>query len=90
MVCGYFDQNRTLLAGIPRATLLLWRPQLQQAMLNIALGSQPLSLSYTQGDGSKSITHNIVSVAQAQNLLQLVNRCLGLPAVRRPMRPYFA
>jgi hypothetical protein len=86
----YFDQNRTILAGIPQATLLTWQAQLQAAVINVALGANPLSLSYSQGDGSsKSITHNIVNQMQAQNLLQLVNRCLGLPAARRPMRPIY-
>jgi hypothetical protein len=86
----FFDQNRTVLAGVPRATLTAWQAQLQAAVLNVALGSNPLSLSYSQGDGSsKTITHNIVNQMQAQFLLQLVNRCLGLPPARRPMRPFY-
>jgi hypothetical protein len=85
-----FDQNRTILAGIPRATLLLWQPQLQAAMFNAAIGANPLSLSYSQGDGgAKSITHNIFSQTQAKGMLELVNRCLGYPPVRRPMTPFY-
>ena len=87
---GYFDQNRTILAGVPRATLVIWQGQLQQAMINLALGANPLSLSYSQGDGgAKSITHNIVSPVQAKGMLELVNRCLGLPPTRRPMTPFY-
>jgi len=84
-----FDQSRTLLAGIPRATLLLWQGQLQTAMLNHALGGQPLELSYMQGDGRKHVSYNVMNPAQANNLLMLVNRALGLPRQRYAMRPYF-
>jgi hypothetical protein len=83
------DQSRTVLAGIPLATLQLWQPRLQAALLNTALGQNPVSLSYAQGDGSKSITYNITSFAQARSLLDLVNRLLGNPPSRRAMRPIF-
>jgi hypothetical protein len=84
-----FDQNRTVLAGIPRATLLTWQPQLQAAIFNLALGTQPLELSYMQGDGRKSVTHNVTNPTQAKDLLALVNRCLGYPPSRVPLMPYF-
>jgi hypothetical protein len=86
---GYLDQNRTVLAGIPRAALLLWQPQLQAAMLSGALGTRPLSLSYTQGDGAKNVSYNVTTFAEISGLLMLVNRILGYPSARRPMRPYF-
>jgi hypothetical protein len=86
---GFFDQNRTILAGIPRATLLLWQPQLQAALLAGALGTRPLSLSYTQGDGAKNVAYNVTTFAEIAGLLMLVNRILGYPSARRPMRPYF-
>lgn len=84
-----FDQNRTLLAGIPRATLLTWQGQLQTAMFNSALGGQPLELSYMQGDGRKHVSYNVMNPAQAKDLLMLVNRALGMPRQRYAMRPYF-
>jgi hypothetical protein len=83
------DQNLTVLAGVPRAQLLIWQGQLQQAAINTALAKNPQTLSYTQGDGSKSVSYNITSIAAAINMLMLVNRLLGFGAGRRPMRPYF-
>jgi hypothetical protein len=84
-----FRQDRTILAGIPIATLQAWQADLQMAVHNMALGKNPQTLSYTQGDGSKSVSFNITSATAANALLQLVNRALGYPPARRPIRPYF-
>ncbi|HEY4040584.1 MAG TPA: hypothetical protein VGM32_01935 [Rhodopila sp.] len=84
-----FDQNRTILAGIPRATLLTWQTQLQTALINFSAGSNPVELSFMQGDGRKAVTHNVTTQQGIIYVLSLVNRCLGLPPSRVPMRPYF-
>ena len=87
--CQGFDQSRTILAGVPRATLLIWQGQLLAAMISGASGTQPVSLEYYQGDGRKSVTHRMTSAAEVTGLLMLVNRCLGNPTARRPMRVFF-
>jgi hypothetical protein len=99
-VFGYFryqplDLSQTWLAGVPLATLQTWQSQLQQAALNVALGANPISLSYAQGDGSRSVTRNITSMAQVVTTLQLVNAAIaklggeGNIRQRMPIRPYF-
>jgi hypothetical protein len=87
---SYFDQSRTVLAGVPIATLQAWQPLLQAALFNSAGGTRPITLSYGQGDGSvKTVTYNLTTFAEINGLLMLVNRLLGNPPARRPMRPYF-
>jgi gpW protein len=85
-----FDITQTPLVGVPTATLQLWLAQAQAALQNFMIGGNPISLSYTQGDGSRSVTRNITSAAALQNWIGLLNMALGnTPRVRRPIRPYF-
>jgi hypothetical protein len=86
---GQFNQQQTVLAGIPLETLKLWQQQLQQALLNVAIGAKPISLSYAQADGRKEVTYNVTGMTQIRGLLDLVNRCLGYPPSRVPMVPWF-
>jgi hypothetical protein len=86
---GLFNQDATVLAGIPQATLQLWQQQLQQALINVAIGGKPISLSYAQADGRKEVTYNVTGMMQIRGLLDLVNRCLGYPPSRVPMVPWF-
>jgi hypothetical protein len=86
---GRFNQDQTVLAGIPAATLQLWQQQLQQALLNVAIGAKPITLSYAQADGRKEVSYNVTGMMQIRGLLDLVNRCLGYPPSRVPMVPYF-
>lgn len=69
-------------------------PQLQQALasaqaayLALSTGSKAESLSYAQGDGSKSITFTRANVAQLTVLISQLQQALGLvPRARRPIR----
>jgi hypothetical protein len=83
------NQDATVLAGIPREALIVWKTQLQQALLAVATGSKPITLSYAQADGRKEVTYNVTGMMQIRGLLDLVNRCLGYPPSRVPMVPYF-
>jgi hypothetical protein len=85
-----FDQSQTWLVGIPQATLQAWLTQCQTAMFNQSIGANPITLSYTQGDGSKSVTRNITNVSQLQTTIMLLASALGLVRrARRPAIPFF-
>lgn len=88
MIC--INQDHTIFAGVPRAQLVIWQGLLQQAAINTALAKNPQTLSYTQGDGAKSVSYNITSQTAAINTLMLVNAILGYGNSRRPMRPYYS
>ncbi len=82
-----FDVNQTWLAGMSQAQLLTLYGQMQAAQAQLMMGGKPVTVSYAQGDGSKSVTYNMTSAGQLQNALTLVQRALGLPGMsRRPMR----
>jgi len=86
----YFDVNQSVLSGVPVATLQLWLQQAQQAYANYMIGGNPINLSYTQGDGTKSVTRNMTSPGQLQNWIMLLQRALGINhGARRPIRPLF-
>jgi hypothetical protein len=87
---GGFNVNQTWLVGIPQTTLQTWLTQCQTAMFNQSIGANPITLSYAQGDGSKSVTRNITNVSQLQNTIALLAMALGLThRARRPIRPLF-
>jgi hypothetical protein len=80
-----FDPSRSLLAGRPTAALQADLANLQQAYMDLSTGNRGESYSYTQGDGSKSVTYTRANLAQLAAMIQLVQAQLGL--VCRPRRP---
>ena len=85
-----FDQSRSTLAGVPAATLQTWLTQAQTALMQLQMGGKPISVAYTQGDGSKSVTYTQASLPNLTNWILLLNTALGNScAPRRPLRPYF-
>ncbi|HEY9213853.1 MAG TPA: gpW family head-tail joining protein [Ancylobacter sp.] len=76
--------------GVLRARLAT----LQQAYLDLMAGGKIVSVSYTQGDGARSVTYsqaNIADLTQAILALQTqIDQLSGLRINRRaPMRPVF-
>jgi hypothetical protein len=82
-----FDVSQTWLAGLTQPQLLQLQSSLLQAMIALTSGAKVATASYTQGDGSKSVTYQLTDQASVTQTLMLVNRALGLPSQsRRPMR----
>ena len=79
-----------VLEGVPSATLDSWLATAQQAYADLQSGAKVVSASYSQGDGSKTVTYNMTSMANLQAWIGQLQRALGMPhQVRRPMRPFF-
>ena len=82
-----FDVNQTWLAGMTRVQLSLLLGQMLAAQVQLMAGNKPVSVSYAQGDGSKSVSYNMASAGQLQNSITMVQRALGMPGQsREPLR----
>ncbi|MFA7942052.1 gpW family head-tail joining protein [Pseudomonas brenneri] len=75
----------SLLAGISRESLQVSLQNAQQAYLQLSSGGKVETATYTQGDGSKSITYTRANIAQLANVIQMLQQQLGI--VTRARRP---
>lgn len=57
----------------------------QAALIDLQTGKAVSSLSYSQGDGAKSITRRVTSVAEVTQLITQLQRALGIGGRRRAM-----
>lgn len=58
----------------------------QSALIDLQTGKATAAMSYTQGDGSRSITRKVASVAEVTQLILQLQRALGIGGRRRPIR----
>jgi hypothetical protein len=85
-----YDPSSSLLAGMPTAVLQANLAAAQAAYVALSTGSKGQSFSYTQGDGTKSVTYTPAQLPQLANLIQMLQSQLGIVCrARRPMRPAF-
>jgi hypothetical protein len=63
--------------GMTQAQLEALRSQAQTALANIITGGMPVTLSYSSGDGQKSVTYSRTSEAALRNLIGELNAALG-------------
>lgn len=78
-----FNPNSSLLAGaMTRDQLQAALTSAQQAYLDLSTGAKGVSFSYTQGDGTRSVTYQQTDIGQLTALIQLLQAQLGI--VRRP------
>lgn len=81
--CGPF-------AGMTQAQLQALLVKTQAAYADLMLGNKNVSLSYTQGDGAKSVTKQMTSTANIYAFQMMVMQALGMPCGRRrPLRPVY-
>jgi hypothetical protein len=81
--CG---PNSSLLAGISRESLQVSLQNAQQAYLQLSMGGKVEQATYTQGDGSKSITYTRANIAQLANIILMLQKQLGIVSqARRPL-----
>lgn len=79
-----------VLAGMPRAQLERALADAQQAYLLLSTGSKYESVSFAQGDGSKSVSYTRANLAQLVMLIKTLQAQLGLiPRARAPLRFLF-
>ena len=86
-----FDPRQTVLAGMTPAQLQVLLSTAQTAYTQLMVGGKPVTVAYSQGDGSKSVTFNMASAGNLQTWISMLQKALGLPGMsRRPMRPVFS
>lgn len=82
-----YPTSTTIFAGMSPAVLQQALANAQQAYLDLSTGAKGVSFSYSQGDGTKTVTY---SPAQIHNLTALIKQLqtqLGMTsAPRRPIR----
>ncbi|MFS7358660.1 gpW family head-tail joining protein [Rahnella inusitata] len=78
-----FNPNSSLLAGaMTRDQLQTALTSAQQAYLELSTGAKGVSFSYTQGDGTRSVSYQQTDIGQLTALIQLLQAQLGI--VKRP------
>jgi hypothetical protein len=75
--------RNNLLAGMSRAQLQAMLTQAQTALVELQLGKKGVSFSYTQGDGTRSVSYQPTSVADVTSLIMQLQQALGMPGSRR-------
>ena len=77
-------------AGVAPATLQTWLLEAQLALQKLMTGTKEASLSYSQGDGSRSVSYTMATVAGLRAHIAALQAALGVfGSGRRPIRPFF-
>lgn len=88
-------QRTSILDGIDVTVLQARLDQMQQAYLDLTSGARGESYSYTQGDGSKSVTYTRSNIADLTQAIITVQSQIDLLTTgqrinrRPPVRPFF-
>ena len=82
---GRIGLTSSLLAGMPRESLQISLTNAQQAYIQLSTGGKVENATYTQGDGSKSITYTRANIAQLANVIMMLQKQLGIDV--RPRQP---
>ena len=78
----------SLFAGMTTAALQTALANAQQAYLDLSTGAKGESYSYTQGDGSKSVTYTRTNLQSLAALIRQLQQQLGMiHRGRRPVGP---
>ena len=76
-----------LFNGFSQAALQVALTNAQQAYLDLTTGVKGESFSYTQGDGSKSVTYTRANLSELVALIRQLQQQLGIVRnARKPMR----
>lgn len=78
--------TRTILIGMTPEQLKEALKKAQAAYIELASGKRGVSFSYTQGDGTRSVTYNKTSLQDLMALIQLLQAELGIGTGRRAIR----
>ncbi|ENN8377960.1 phage head-tail adapter protein [Providencia rettgeri] len=79
------SQIKTLLTGMSQEQLKQALNQAQQAYIDLSTGAKGVSFSYTQGDGTRSVSYQQTSLGDLLALIQTIQSMLGISR-RRPIR----
>jgi hypothetical protein len=76
----------SIFSGMSRDQLTVALASAQLALIDFQLGKAYSTLSYTQGDGAKSVTKRVTSVTELTQLILQLQRALGIGCRRRMTR----
>ncbi|MCJ8352705.1 gpW family head-tail joining protein [Novacetimonas hansenii] len=77
--------QQTILSGLTREQLQANLTAAQQAMHDLMIGGKPVSVSFSQVNGSRSVTYTQANRADLTAYIQLLQTALGINR-RRPVR----
>lgn len=77
------------LIGVDTAILQQWLTDLQQSLQDLTVGGKAQTLSYAQGDGSKSVTYTQADQARIEQRIRMIAAALGLVPPRRAIAVRF-
>ena len=75
----------SLFDGLPEPQLRAALASAQAALIQLMSGNSIASVSYTQGDGAKSLTKRVTTVAECTALIMQLKRALTMPGGSRRM-----
>ncbi|MCP9269872.1 gpW family protein [Xenorhabdus sp. XENO-1] len=78
-------QRTSLLTGMSREQLKAALSTAQSAYIELSTGTKGVSFSYTQGDGTRSVSYQQTSLGDLLALIQAIQTELGI-TTRRPIR----
>ena len=67
--------------GLPRETLLAQLQAMQMALLQLTAGEQIASVSYSQGEGARSVTYRATDLSALRAEILSLQAALGIGAV---------
>jgi hypothetical protein len=73
-----FEQNRSVFAGLPVATLQQALTNAQMALIALQTGQQVATLSYGEGNGTKHTQFRATDVGKLTQMIGELQACLGL------------
>jgi monomeric isocitrate dehydrogenase len=85
-----WNPRTSILSGRSTAQLQADLASAQQAYIELSSGGRVVTASYTQGDGSKSVTYTQASMPNLMALIKELQAQLGIICyARRPIRPTY-
>lgn len=78
----------SLFDGLSEPQLRAALTSAQLALIQLQTGNAIASVAYTQGDGSKSVSRRVTTVAECTALIMQLKRALNLPGGRRRMTSF--
>jgi hypothetical protein len=76
--CDCFDPSQSIFAGMTDAQLRAALDAAQAAYIKLLAGGQGVSFSYTQGDGTRSVTYSATNPANLAALIRELQQQLGI------------
>lgn len=82
-----FDPRQSVFYGMTTSELQAALTSAQQAYIALSTGGKPVSVSYTQGDGAKSVTYSQADLMRLTAMIGELKEMLGIVRhSRRPLR----